>query len=62
VETEAPIALKLELLPRTPSCPWHAVLENAMSGERLEFDTPLALLQHLEQLALRQGGKIIGIR
>ena len=62
VDNRAPIALKLELKPNTPSGPWRAVLEDAVSGERFEFDTPLALLQHLERLVRQQGGKIIGIR
>jgi hypothetical protein len=52
----------LELQPRTAHGAWHAVLEDTVSGERLEFETPLALLQHLDGLAQQLGGTVIGIR
>lgn len=58
----APLDVVIHLEPSTPEQPWRAVLLDPRTSQRFEFGSPLELLQHLEQLCLESGGRVIGIR
>ncbi|GIW32818.1 hypothetical protein [Meiothermus sp.] len=57
-----PLDLVLHLEPATPQQPWRAVLLDPETGKRHEFESPLLLLQYLEQLCRNSGGRVFGIR
>lgn len=61
-KTPKPLDLVLHLEPSTPKQPWRAALLNPETGEQVVFESPLLLLQYLEQLCRDSGGQVFGIR
>ncbi|MCX7784284.1 MAG: hypothetical protein N2318_11665 [Meiothermus sp.] len=57
-----PLDLVLHLEPSAPQQPWRAVLLDPETQEERVFDSPLLLLQYLEQLCRESGGRVFGIR
>jgi hypothetical protein len=49
VPAAPPLRFDLEVQPEARDIAWHACLREHASGERAEFDSPLALLRHLVQ-------------
>ncbi|RIH84655.1 hypothetical protein Mlute_01819 [Meiothermus luteus] len=54
--------LVLHLEPSAPQQPWRAVLLDPETQEERVFNSPLELLQYLEQLCRASGGQVFGIR
>lgn len=57
-----PLDLVLHLEPSAPQQPWRAVLLDPETGKQVVFESPLLLLQYLEQLCRDSGGQVFGIR
>lgn len=57
-----PLDLVLHLEPSAPQQAWRAVLLDPETREEQVFNSPLELLQYLEQLCRDSGGRVFGIR